>query len=78
MKKLSFLIVLLTILSVRLNAQTIKISSLKELNHYAQLSNHRIVLKGGDYDLASYLNADSIEAKIARKDYNYKRCKINC
>ncbi len=71
MKKLSFLIVLLTILSVRLNAQTIKISSLKELNQYAQLSNHRIVLKGGDYDLASYLNADSIEAKIARKDYNY-------
>lgn len=71
MKKIKLTICLLTLLIFSVKAKPIEINSLKELNHYAQMSNQNVVLKAGDYDLASYLNTDSIQAKVARKDYNY-------
>ena len=75
MKKLGFLnlllVSLIVFISIPVSAKTIKISSLKQLAHYAQMSDQHIVMQAGSYDLASFLNADSIAAKIARKDYNY-------
>jgi parallel beta-helix repeat protein len=71
MKKIKLLVALVTISVLSVKAKPIKINSLKELNHYAQLSNQKIILKAGTYDLTAYLNADSIQAKIDRKDYNY-------
>lgn len=71
MKKIKLIFCLLTISILTVQAKPIKINSLKELNHYAKLSNQKIILKAGDYNLAEYLNVDSINAKVTRKDYNY-------
>ena len=70
MRKLFILLLILSANTV-LKAGTVKISSLVELNQYGQLDNQKIVLKPGTYNLTDYLNADSITAKIARKDYPY-------
>lgn len=55
----------------KVNAETITVSSLKELNFYAQESNNNIKLKPGKYKVGDYLNADSIAAKVQRKDFQY-------
>src|SRR5690606_1402666 len=70
MRRLFILFLFLSV-NVALKARTVKISSLAELNQYGQLNNQKIVLKPGTYNLTDYLNADSIRAKIARKDYPY-------
>ncbi|WP_256011870.1 right-handed parallel beta-helix repeat-containing protein [Desertivirga xinjiangensis] len=70
MKKLSILCLLMFGFTVS-QARPIKISSLAELNKYAQEDNQKIVLKPGTYHLEDYLNADSITAKLNRKDFQY-------
>lgn len=70
MKKYILFIALWIVTSIAFG-KTIKISTLAELNHYAQLDNQKIVLQPGIYHLVDYLNSDSIAAKIARKDYPY-------
>ncbi|ADY54292.1 hypothetical protein Pedsa_3763 [Pseudopedobacter saltans DSM 12145] len=70
MRKLFILFLVLFAITVA-QANNVKISSLAELNKYAQEDNQTIVLKSGIYNLSDYLNADSITAKITRKDYPY-------
>lgn len=52
-------------------ADTIHISSLKELNKYAAESNHTIVMKAGLYKLEDYLIEDTIAFRLERKYYQY-------
>lgn len=54
-----------------ISAKTIKVSSLKELSQYTTQSNVKVKLIPGIYKIADYLTADSIQAKISRKDYSY-------
>src|SRR5690554_3272171 len=73
MKKYIFIpiAILIIILPSTVKAESVTVSSLKELASYAAKSNNRITLKAGKYRLADYLNADSIQAKVQRKDYQY-------
>lgn len=57
--------------SIEVLAKKVEVSSLEEFAHYARLNGNTVVLEPGVYSLANYLNSDSIEAKLRRKDYQY-------
>lgn len=63
--------ILIIILPSTVKAESVTVSSLKELASYAAKSNNRVTLKTGRYRLTDYLNADTIQAKVQRKDYQY-------
>jgi parallel beta-helix repeat protein len=73
MKKNIFIpiVVLIALFSSIAKAESVTVSSLKDLAFYAAKSNNQVTLKAGKYKLADYLNGDSIQAKVQRKDYQY-------
>jgi parallel beta-helix repeat protein len=73
MKKYIFIpiVTLIVLFSSIAKAESVTVSTLKELAFYAAKSNNQVTLKAGKYKLADYLNADSIQAKVLRKDYQY-------
>jgi parallel beta-helix repeat protein len=73
MRKYIFILIAMLgiILPLTVKAESVTVSSLKELASYAAKSNNQITLKAGKYRLADYLNADTIQAKVQRKDYQY-------
>lgn len=52
-------------------AKSVTISSLKELSSYAHTDGNKIRLKPGIYKISDFLTADSIAAKLERKDFQY-------
>lgn len=70
MKKNIFIpiVVLIALFSSIAKAESVAVSSLKDLAFYAAKSNNQVTLKAGKYKLADYLNGDSIQAKVQRKD----------
>lgn len=72
MNRLSIqLILLMVAIGFRASAETIKVSSLKQLAHYAKQSNITIVMEPGVYKMADYLIADSISSRLIIKNYIY-------
>lgn len=63
--------ILIILLPSIVKAESVTVSNLKELASYAAKSNNQVTLKAGKYRLADYLNADSIQAKVQRKDFQY-------
>ena len=72
MNRLSTLLVFLLVISgLQSPAATIKVSSLKQLAHYAKLSNNTIVMKPGTYKMTDYLIADSVTSRLNSKSFIY-------
>lgn len=63
--------IVIAFFSSMVKAESVTVSSLKELASYVAKSNNRVTLKAGKYRLTDCLNADSIQAKVQRKDYQY-------
>ena len=72
-KKLFPILITILLLNVfpAVFGKTITTNSLKELDRYSRESNNKIRLKAGTYKLADFLNSDSINAKIQRKNFQY-------
>ncbi len=51
--------------------ESIKVSSLAELATLVAQDNQSIKLMPGTYKMIDYINADSIQSRLARKDYQY-------
>lgn len=71
-KNLSLLILMIMLVLLGMGcSDKIVITSLEELANYSSKSNNHVILKPGKYSLSEFLNGDSIESKLERKDYQY-------